>query len=828
MRKSGKIYATLCAFIFSILSVECAVLSKESTVENSMFSCYKSAGQVKVEVDGIPYLAGDLWGEIEEGRQIDLGGLGIRAKYLYILGGCNSHDIPHPAWGGGRADKNFFIGNPLGETVLTYAGGRRDIVPLIYGYSAFTSQGYKNAPEPFKSDPHIRNMLDDALCVAHAVNGFETDKSQYYIRIALRNEVLESVGFVDSTEKVGLVEIRGLSFDGVAGCSAPAKFQKLSAAGLPSGQAEWLMEHTISSKSPFPDSRVLAIKKLQEKFYTSPAQITSELIAKTTPRVEAKDFSGPKVTFSGSPIAELMTRIYYDNTADLVERIDDDGMVHESAKGSDYYNSFAGYAPGLGAFYTSAYTRYRGLTILSNIGLDGNVNAAVDFFDRWMMYFPQSYPDLQLGGKPVPGHATVVANKPHLYFDELKNLGWPTKYTTRDFGNPETDGHGMLMITRWRVWLKQGREPKWVLDRWDAINEAAEFIPWALDNPELSFSEHGLLYNETEGGRYAPSMYCDFVCYLGLLGYADMAAAVGKPEKASRWRGQAQRLFDAMMAYYPLEKEPWGTVWDPAKNGMFHYTHSTLAPVCIGMDYWGYDVMNRLPDGWLEITQNTYKMQLENNEPEFAAEFAATAGIGYGQGYITQSALLLDEMDDAGKMVDWMAKICFAPNLKYPYTVPEGSIIDHDSKRWRRWGDLGNGYQLNEVIYTIQLMVGIDDVDPAQLKIMPRIPANWDGMEIEGWPVRTISGGQSKIVKISVKSQRANEATLDLDISFERPIDHARLRVGPFDSRFNQLEILGREESLELFTSGDSKWAWVELDAKKRTHSLKCTAVRNL
>ncbi|RKX42018.1 MAG: hypothetical protein DRP64_10465 [Verrucomicrobia bacterium] len=791
-------------------------------MEKDTVYCYKAVGQTNTLVDGVAYLAGNLWGGSEEGRKITLDGLRIRAEFLYLLGGCNSHDIPHPAWGGGSAERNFFIGNQLGGIALIYADGTKDLIPLIVGYTAFFNTGYKTAPEPFKSDWPSRVLLDHALCIANAVDGYEKEKTDYYFRIALRAQTLEKIELIDSPEKIGRVEVRGLSFAGVGDCSATGQFEKVSAPGTSEAQSAWVAAHTISGEEPMPESRMEAIKALQEKFYTLPVQINSELIARTASRVAPEDFAGPKVTFSGSPIAELMTRIYYDNTADLMERVDEDGMVHESAKGADYYNSFGGYVPGLGAFHGDAYTRLRGLTLLSNIGLDDTINASIDFFDQWMMYFPESYPELQLGGKPVPGHATVVANKPHLYFDKLKDLGWHTKYTTRDMGNPETDGHGLLMVSRWRAWLKQGRGKQWILDRWDAINEAAEFIPWALDHPELSFSEHGLLYAESEGGMNAPSMYCDFVCYLGLLGYADMADVVGKPEKASRWRGQAKRLFDAMMAYYPLEKEPWGKVWDPEKNAMFNYTHSTLAPLCLGMDYWGYDVANKLPEGWLEITQNTYRMQLGRNEPAFAA----TAGIGYGQGYITESALLLDQMDDAEKMVDWMAKICFAPHLKYPYTVPEGSIIDHGGTMWRRWGDLGNLYQLGEVVYTIQLLVGIDDIDPAQLKIMPRIPASWTGLEIEDWPVRTMSGGKSKTVKMSFKIQRSDEASLGMDVSFEHPVDHARLRVGPFEGQFSKLEISGRKEPLELFASGDSMWAWVGLDANKKIHSLKSTAVK--
>ncbi|MHB8339179.1 MAG: hypothetical protein ACYDEE_17320 [Ignavibacteriaceae bacterium] len=79
--------------------------------------------------------------------------------------------------------------------------------------------------------------------------------------------------------------------------------------------------------------------------------------------------------------------------------------------------------------------------------------------------------------------------------------------------------------------------------------------------------------------------------------------------------------------------------------------------------------------------------------------------MGYGQGYITEAALLLDRMHDASLMTDWMAKLCFAPRLQHPYRVPEGSIVEGDGSIWRRWGDLGNLYQLGEVVYTMKFEI---------------------------------------------------------------------------------------------------------------------------
>ncbi len=811
--------------LFGVLSPSFINADNSNIMKKINYAVLKPAGEKKnnVEfVDGIPFLRLPLWQPENDGSRHGFGdiyitaksdfaskclsNLNIKADSFYLLGCLNSVDIPHPAWGGGDGMRNFFIGDSAGELVIGYASDKTDTIPLIFGYTAWWDQNYKASPEPFRSDAKVKKQLDDALCVANGLEGYSNTNKNYFIKIKLRDEPVKWIIFKDNPKRTGYYRIDGLTFSGISEKLNSKKYLIESCDQLSSDKISWLKNHTIDSKNSYPENRQKAIKILREKFNTSLDDINKKTLAATPPEITATNFPGPKISFSGSPIATLLTRIYYENADQILGRIDEDGMVHESGAKADNYNGFGGWTPDLQPFYNCAYTRLRGLTCIGHLGFEKKVNQAIKFFDKWMMYFPESFPEIQLGGKPVPGHATVIANTPHVYFDVLKDLGWHTKYKTRDFGNPENDGHGLLMITRWRAWRKQGKTKKWIDERWEAINEAAEYIPWCLDNPELSFSTNGLLHNESEGGMMKQSMYCDFVCYLGLLGYAEMAEASGRKEKADRWRKQAQRLFDAMIVYYPENIEPWGDVWNPDKSAGFAYTHSTLAPACIGMDYWGYDAMNKMSKDWAERTRRTYKMQLKRNKPEFAA----TAGIGYGQCYITQSALMLDEMNDADKLVEWMARVCFAPRLKHPYRVPEGSIISGDGTTWRRWGDLGNLYQLVDVVQTILLITGIDDINPLELILMPRLPADLLEMEIKELPVRTMSNGKSETVNISIEMEKKKNM-IEFNFSNDKPVDKVKLRLGPFSLLSESVEVKLNNKKIhgKLEESGDSKWVWV-------------------
>jgi hypothetical protein len=462
-------------------------------------------------------------------------------------------------------------------------------------------------------------------------------------------------------------------------------------------------------------------------------------------------------------------------------------------------------------YFDDSFTRTHYIALLSNMGFLAKAEKAIDYFDRCMMYFPNSYPKLQTAGRPVPGHATVMANKPHIYFDELSKVGWPEKFKTRDYGNPETDGHGLLMLSRWRTWTKAGRRREWADQRWEALKEAAEWIPWCLDHPEVSLSDHGLLYSESEGGMAMESLYCNVPCYFGLLAYAEIAEAIGKADFAGRWRAQAERLLGAMNAYFPATLEPWGEVWNPEKVGGWGLSTATV-PILEGMELYGYDAVTRLPAGWADRTKRTYALQSSQRKPSFCDPSA----MGYGQGFMTQTALLLDRMGDATPMTEWMARFCFAPRQPHPYRVPESVVMKSDGSMWARGGDLGNGFQMGEVLLACHILLGIDDYDASTLKLMPRLPIGWTGVSIRNWPVRVSSSTTSEMAMLSMELTRDRDCKkCDLKISVNKLIDNVAIRLGPFPIATKQLVVKNNKKNAYamLFESGDSKWAWVRIGA---------------
>jgi len=781
----------------------------------------RSVPPAPVMVDGIPFVKAALTGPGQEGHITAHDTNGVQADRLYVLGGICVPDSSNPAWGGADPRENTFVGDEAGILELVYASGKRDRIPLIYGYTMWWRDPYRSSPAPFSLDAASKAILDEALCIANGVDGYQGDEP-YFFALDLRPEPLVEVRIEDSAGKFGYPLIEGLSFATDPDTADLEGFQREQGQALSPELAGWLADHTIRSADPFPSKARKRVEKVARLLYTFDDDITHRSVRACGAPATAPQYHGPKIVFSGPPEASIFSHVFVDNAVELLSRIEPDGMIHESEKGAENWRGFGTYTPGLGPFYDCAYTRNRGPAILGRLGYLDEATRVVDFFDRWFMYFPQNYPELQLGGMPVPAHATVIANKPHVYFDELKNYGWPTRYQVRDLGNPETDGHGMLMLGHWQTWLKTERSAQWVRDRWDALRETAEFIPWALDHPELSFSEHGTLYSESEGGMAMESFYANVPCYLGLLAYADMAEAAGKVDTAVRWRNQAARLFDGMEAYFPLNDPEWGDVWDPAKTADWGNKQGTLAPLTLGIDYWGFLPMQRMPRRWADRTERSYEQALTR----MRTQWCAPKGLGYGQNYYAQCALLLDRMQEARHIVDWLARFCYAPRLQDPYRAPEGASLGDNAKVWRRWGDHGNMYQMNETVYTPILMAGIDDSQKDELVIVPRLPWGWRGITVTDMPATVAGENGYQQVRISYDLEHDGEGkSVAMDLVFSEPVENCRVRIGPFPGtcESGMIDRDGQKEEVSLERSGHFRWAWVTLPGESTSHTIKAS-----
>ena len=152
--------------------------------------------------------------------------------------------------------------------------------------------------------------------------------------------------------------------------------------------------------------------------------------------------------------------------------------------------------------------------------------------------------------------------------------------------------------------------------------------------------------------------------------------------------------------------------------------------------------------------------------------------MGYGQGFLTQAALLLDRFEDAEQAIEAIGKFCYHHH-DAPYVVPEGVICHPDGSRWFRSGDLGNGVQQAEIIKCIRIMIGVDNLSPAKgLSLIPRIPKGFHGFTVRDYPLYCETPQGREAVKIDIDYRSGDE--LSLVIKCTKKVKWNRIRLLDF------------------------------------------------
>jgi hypothetical protein len=510
--------------------------------------------------------------------------------------------------------------------------------------------------------------------------------------------------------------------------------------------ASFYTRHTIDTLNTYPPVIRQNLKRMIYSLYS----LNSDFQSVTHADIPA-GYHGPSMVFTGGPEANIITSVFHHNLKDQVSRVGRDSLVHESA---------------------FRYTQNKTIMILPDLNYIEEANRALDLLDKQMMYL---------------GRLTRQTEK-----------GIGSHY--HDYGNPETDGPGPTMMSHWKTWQNSGRNKQWAVDRWTRLKEAADFLLWSLDHPDLSFSKYGLICSESRAGMNDYTLYCNFPCYLGLLMYAEMADEVGAKEDAMKWRSAAVRMKAGMNRYFAEEDSRYGKTW---KKTGFLYENILMTL----KEYAGFDLADKLPAEWLERCRNTYEKNKAGRP-----DYYAPSGLVYDHDILLQTAMLLDKMDDVTKWMTNLAHLCYSPRLSGPFTVPECASVDVKRGIITRQGDAGNEYQQAETVNSIILCGGIDDNTPGTLNIMPRLPDQWK-MNIADYPAMVYLNGLSytAYIDMNVNWQIRGQQTIFLKVISGGDLMNVHFRMGPFPpgTRSIIIGINRKKKVYPCFDSGDRSWAWV-------------------
>lgn len=697
--------------------------------------------------------------------------------YLYFTGGY--HSIPNGCtpWGISKDYYNRFIGDPMGRLRITYEDGSVDQVPLIFGYTLWFRNIWEEDCAPFKSKdavPRMAGILRDTLYLKGA---FEGEAACTLCVQAKKGTAVRAVTVEKNPDKEGEPIFTGFA----------------TASGRPDS---FFAAHTVLRDDFYPRA---VQAKLDEM---NAALLTFEEDYANAPAFEYPERDpGFRVHFSGNSLAEIASGAVYHNYFNLVGRVKENGLFPASYKGAPSwrYDGFGPWVPNANSYCGCFYSRDAGRALMTTNAFGENplVTKSLSYADQCMMYFPQNH--LKINGKDIPGHYTVIMNKPLVYSKELRYVGWATRYTEDRFGgdcdnlgNQETDGHGLMMMAHYCAWENASDKERFASGHRAGIVEAVRWIDWCLNNPEVSFAEDGLLYAESEGGLGDYTLYCNVPCCLGLYGYAKIAEHHGWGAEAEQWRAMADRMYQAVMA-----KLSDGGKWDLRHQGFHH------DPVVVMMaDMFGYDLRD-MPAEWRALSQSSY----EDDMARFRGiVIDGEGGIGYNSSMMTQNALLQDRVADYTKLVNNLSKICYAPRLPEPYFVPEGISYSNRLKAVRRQGDLGNLVQQAEALKTFLIVAGISPLRNGVLKIMPRLPEGWK-LDLHNFKV------QNSARRINLTAAHPQDGVQRIDVALEKGFEGKVLvRFGPFAQAEKITAVLnGKTVSGDPYQSGDAYWLDAEL-----------------
>ncbi len=377
------------------------------------------------------------------------------------------------------------------------------------------------------------------------------------------------------------------------------------------------------------------------------------------------------------------------------------------------------------------------------------------------------------------------------------------KGSTRDTGT-EFDGTAAIIIAMESLWERLPKE--------DPTREDIQRFLFADSSPVNYFGfalQKEPLVAGT--GEFGCGMKITGECYnvvqnnlimLALVAMARMADESGTPAMAQDDRRLAEKLRVGMEKYLVDKDGAW--IWavdtktlkpDPAvlDNPVNLGTGSLNGVGSMFADVLGFLPLESRWSG-IEHSEKTfvalYETPLRKKEFDRYGIWTQTdllgEGLGsspsYGQGYATQDMLLFDKLEMAGKALAWLANTTHDPvpgykirraSLYYFYERTYSPDAVGKVQLDEGCGAL-NLVNVSEPLKVARLLLGVDDLDAKFVRIIPRIPPEWKGVEAANWPIWT---GHS-IARAHIQFEnRGAGAVLAISLDAGERIDDVKVRM---------------------------------------------------
>lgn len=704
---------------------------------------------------------------------------------IVVPGVITDRTLPLYGWADQRnAAVRAMVGDEMGRIRLNYADGTSQVFPLVLGESVWYGQAFYNYQDPFSTDAAMRHAFAQALRLYPPT---PVRDGNYVAIIKPRAVPLRSITFENSQEKNGTVVIAGITVEsadtnGIAGATA------LQAGPMPADFARFVDEKPLRSLGQDEHETQRQLENLRRALYSS-----DESFKGPVPLKIPSGYIGPIVSFEGSLYADVLANAFYNNVQDILAKIDEKGMYHTSTKNAiswGGYRGFGTFRTNVQAYYGVAYTRDMGRSLqeITVLGYTNDAERCADWCLKTARLF-ETRPSLKYKGVVLPPHWGDLANSPR---------------------NPsfENDGQGLTTMFIYKLWQRLPDREVWLRAHWPDVQCLGDWILWQFAHPEITGATNGVLFTTGESAYgNGNSVYPDSACMNALRALADMADSIGETNSAQAWRARADLMQEAIGRQYVIHDPQYGPVWT-LNYADWSYDSTVLGPLIFLADYQGFAPENE-NDDWRSIDTAAYQRLIDTFRPYQPFGFYGKA-MGYGQGFVTQSALLLDRMHDATTMLDWDAKEIYDPRINQfdHFVVSEGVQISPDGRYWYRFGDLGNGVQEGETIKTLRLVIGVDDTHPQRLQFYPRMPYDWNKIAVEKYPVVFEDSGKMETAFLHYTLKRTTHG-MKLEIHADKDLGIVTMRLGPFEKAPKPSDIQVNSHppaNATIVQSGDSWW----------------------
>ena len=289
---------------------------------------------------------------------------------------------------------------------------------------------------------------------------------------------------------------------------------------------------------------------------------------------------------------------------------------------------------------------------------------------------------------------------------------------------------------------------------------------------------------------------------LSLLAAGDMAEETGSHDVAEEYRHMAAGVRDSMDRY--LVDRDGGWIWciDPktlkpdlaVNDSEYNRGFGGINGVAsMYADFMGFEP---LASSWEGIKHCETTFQRLYNTPLRKLEFdrygmwtqfdllggGVTTSPAYGQGYAIQTMLLYDKLDMADKALSLLANATYKPIPQYqvhrasPYYFYERIYSPDAVGKLALEEGCGalNLVNVSEPLKVSRLLLGVDDSTRECVRIIPRLPVSWKGVEAHHWPIRTGNG----VVRADIHFEKKETgAELTLKLAPGQRIDDLKVRM---------------------------------------------------